>query len=97
MLLPKGKWMQPGAAGCECGLICGGVAYKQYQVWMPLVSINRRIMAWTPQRVPDLLPSTVGAEVKMAEAGKRIRQFAGRYVTDDKGSAKNMSSAWLRV
>ena len=61
------------------------------EVWLPLLAINNRVMTWTPQRLPELLPSTTSTEIKMEEAANVADKMAQRYLGDEKAAAKNLN------
>ena len=44
-------------------------------------------MAWTPQRLPELMPTTIPTEVKLQEAANVAEALAVRYLDDDKSRA----------
>ena len=45
------------------------------------------MMLWSPQRLPELVPSTIPADIKMQEAGTIADALAQRYLADDKSKA----------
>ena len=57
---------------------------------MPLIALGKRVVPWTPQRLPDLMPSTVPVEVKFEEAAHIADKIAERYLADDKSAVKSM-------
>ena len=67
----------------------------QPEVWLPLLGVGKRLMTWTPQRLPDLLASTAPIEVKMEEAGNIADKIAARYLADDKAAVKAMHSVCM--
>ena len=57
------------------------------ELWLPLLSLDTKLVSWCPQRLPELLPSTVSNEVKLEEAGNVANALASRFLADDKSKA----------
>ena len=58
------------------------------KIWLPLISVESQILAWTPQRLPELTPTTIPADEKLREASTVAEAIAVRFLDDEKSKAK---------
>ena len=56
-------------------------------MWLPIISVDQKLLSWCPQRLPELLVSTVPVETKMEEAANIANALANRFVADDAAKA----------
>ena len=57
------------------------------QVWVPIISIGQKAMAWTLQRLSDLLPSTADHETKLRESQTVADTLAAKMLSSDDKAA----------
>ena len=72
------------------------VVFAASKLWLPMLSLDAKLVTWCPQRLPELNPTTISADTKMQEAGHIADAIAGRFVADDKSRAaiKNLKLAF---
>ncbi|CAE7582444.1 unnamed protein product, partial [Symbiodinium sp. CCMP2456] len=57
------------------------------KVWVPIISIGERALAWTLQRLPDLLPATADHESKLRESQTVADTLAVKMLQSDDKAA----------
>ena len=62
-------------------------AYATSKVWVPVVGANELAVAWTVQRMADLLRSDVTDDVKLEEAQLVADSMAEKMLVQDEKSA----------
>ncbi|CAE7820525.1 unnamed protein product [Symbiodinium sp. CCMP2592] len=69
------------------GLLVDASPKAGMDVWVPIISIGQKAMAWTLQRLSDLLPSTADHETKLRESQAVADTLAAKMLSSDDKAA----------